>query len=371
MADPGAPPRPYTLVAELTYKCPLRCSYCSNPEDWDTYTTELSADEWVRVLTEAEALGVMAVNLTGGEPLVRRDLERIVEHARGLGLYTNLITSGVPLTRERLLGLRALGLDHVQLSIQDAERAASDRIAGLDAWDDKMHVAAWVKEAGLPLTMNVVLHAANVDRTADLIALGERLGASRIELAHTQYLGWALVNRDHLLPTKAQIDASREVAKKARERLRGKAEVLMVLPDYVAGRPRACMDGWGRRFLVIAPTGVVLPCHAARAIPGIAFESVRERPLGDIWRGSPSFERFRGEAWMPEPCKSCDRRAVDYGGCRCQAFELTGDASRTDPACELAPDHGLIAQAVRRAEEGAPRPPAILRARGRRRLPTA
>jgi pyrroloquinoline quinone biosynthesis protein E len=225
-----------------------------------------------------------------------------------------------------------------------------------------------VKEAGLPLTINVVLHADNVDHVEDLIALAERLHADRLELAHTQYLGWALVNRERLLPTAAQIDASRASAKAARERLRGTMDLAMVLPDYVAGRPRPCMDGWGRRFIVLAPDGLVLPCHAAHTIAGLTFESVRDRSLGDIWRGSPSFERFRGEAWMPEPCKSCDRRAVDYGGCRCQAFHLTGDASKTDPACGLAPDHALVTAAVRRAEEGA-RPELVLRSV--RRLPVA
>ena len=353
-------PRPYTLVAELTYKCPLRCGYCSNPTDLDAHANELATDDWLRVLTEAEALGVMGVNLTGGEPLLRKDLEGIVRHARSLGLYTNLITSGVPLARERLEAFRDAGLDHVQLSFQDTTAEGSARVAGMDAWDQKLAVAGWVKDLGLPLTINVVLHADNVDRTGDIILLAERLAADRLELAHTQYLGWALVNRARLLPTAAQIEASRALAKEARERLRGKMEVAMVLPDYVAGRPRPCMDGWGRRFVVVSPDGLVLPCHAAHTIPGLAFESAKERPLGEIWRGSASFERFRGEAWMPEPCRSCDRRSVDYGGCRCQAFHLTGDAGKTDPACALSEDHGLIVAAVRRAEEGG-RPELVLR----------
>ncbi len=364
-------PRPYTLVAELTYKCPLRCGYCSNPVDLEAHARELATEDWTRALTEAEALGVMGVNLTGGEPLLRRDLEAIVAHAHRLGLYTSLITSGVPLARERLERLARAGLDHVQLSFQDSDPAASDRMAGVSVFDAKVEVAGWVKEVGLPLTVNVVLHADNVDRTEEIIALAERLGADRLELAHTQYLGWALPNRDRLLPTAAQIEASRRAGVAARDRLRGRIDVSLVLPDYVAGRPRPCMDGWGRRFLVVSPDGLVLPCHAAHTIEGLAFESVRDRPLAEIWAGSPSFERFRGEAWMPEPCKSCDRRAVDYGGCRCQAFHLTADAAATDPACSLAPQHAIIAAAVARAESGAPRPALVQRGPRPRRLPVA
>jgi pyrroloquinoline quinone biosynthesis protein E len=364
-------PRPYTLVAELTYKCPLRCGYCSNPTELDAHDGELPGGDWTRVLTEAEEIGVMGVNLTGGEPLLRKDLEALVAHARRLGLYTNLITSGVPLTRARLVALRDAGLDHVQLSFQGPDAATSDAMAGTSVFDAKLEVAGWVKEVGLPLTINAVLHEANVDRTEDLIALAERLRADRLELAHTQYLGWALVNRDTLLPTATQIERSRAAAKGARERLRGRMELAMVLPDYVAGRPRACMDGWGRRFIVVSPSGLVLPCHAAHTLPGVTFDSVRERPLGDIWRSSAAFERFRGEAWMPEPCRSCDQRAVDYGGCRCQAFHLTGDASSTDPACALAPAHGAVASAVRNADSTSARPPLVLRARVARRLPVA
>jgi len=354
-------PRPYTLVAELTYKCPLRCGYCSNPTNLEAYAKELTEADWTRALTEAEALGVMGVNLTGGEPLLRRDLEGIVAHARGLGLYTSLITSGLPLSRERLVALRDSGVDHVQLSFQDSDPAASDRMAGVEAFDAKLEVAAWVKELGLPLTINVVLHADNIERLGAIIALAERLRADRLELAHTQYLGWALANRARLLPTADQIEASRGIAKAARERLRGRVDVLMVLPDYVAGRPRACMDGWGQRFIVVSPDGLVLPCSAAHTIPGLGFESVRDRPLAEIWSTSPALERFRGEEWMREPCRSCDRRTVDYGGCRCQAFHLTGDASNTDPACSLAPEHGIVARAIADAERGAPRPELVLR----------
>jgi|SRR5690349_12368081 len=348
----GEAPRPYTLVAELTYRCPLRCVYCSNPTDFGRHDDALTTDDWLRVFREAEALGVVTLNLTGGEPLLRDDLERLVEGARALDLYTNLITSGIPLARERLAALKTCGLDNVQVSIQDVERAASDRIAGLRAFDRKLEVARWVKELGFPLTLNVVLHRENLDRVADIVALAESLHADRLELANTQYLGWALLNRRTLLPTRAQLDAAREVARAARRRLQGRMEILFVTPDYYADVPKACMDGWGRRFIIVAPDGLVLPCHAAHTLPGLVFDNARTRPLGDIWRDSSAFGAFRGEAWMPEPCRTCDRRTIDFGGCRCQAYHLTGDATATDPACSLAPAHALVKSA--RVEADAP-----------------
>jgi pyrroloquinoline quinone biosynthesis protein E len=353
--SPAAVPaehRPYTLIAELTYKCPLRCPYCSNPLDYARHGAELDTAAWLRALREAEELGVVQVNLTGGEPLVRDDLEALVEGARALDLYTNLITSGIPLRRERLARLRELGLDNVQLSIQDTTAAASDRIAGLRSYDRKREVAGWVKGLGMPMTLNVVLHRDNLDHVAELIALAESMGADRLELANTQYLGWALVNRKALLPSREQLERARDVALAARQRLRGRMEVLFVTPDYYAEFPKACMDGWARRFLLITPDGVALPCHAAHTIPGIAWDRVTDRPLAEIWRDSPGFNAFRGEAWMPEPCRSCDRRHADFGGCRCQAYFLTGDAASTDPVCTLAPRHDLIEAA--RGEQGAP-----------------
>ena len=363
-------PRPYTLVAELTYKCPLRCGYCSNPTDLAAHAHELAAEDWLRIFTEAEGLGVVAVNLTGGEPLLRKDLVPLVSRARELGLYTNLITSGVPLTLDRLRSLATAGLDHVQLSFQDATPEASDRIAGASVFEAKLTAAGWVKTPGLPLTVNVVLHRDNVDHVGEIIALAERLGANRLELANTQYLGWALVNRARLLPTAAQVARTRTLAKAARERLLGRMEIILVLPDYVAGRPRACMDGWAQRFIIVAPDGLVLPCHAAHTIPTLSFESARDKPLEEIWAHSPGLQRFRGEAWMPEPCRSCDRRAVDFGGCRCQAFHLTGDASRTDPACSLSPDHGIVTAATGEAEGDHERPDIVFRG-APRRLPLA
>src|SRR5207253_3353322 len=290
-------PRPYTLVAELTYRCPLRCVYCSNPTDWVGHADALTTDDWLRVFREAEALGVVQLNLTGGEPLLRDDLELLVEGARRLDLYTNLITSGIPLTRERLARLKAAGLDNVQVSIQDVTAAGSERIAGHRSFERKLEVARWVKALGLPLTVNVVLHRENLDHIAEIIALAESLAADRLELANTQYLGWALANRRMLLPTREQLDAAREVAREARRRLRGRMEVLFVTPDYYTDLPKACMDGWGRRFLVVTPDGLVLPCHAAHTLPGLSFDNARERPLAEIWQHSAGFQAFRAGAW--------------------------------------------------------------------------
>lgn len=335
-------PRPYTLVAELTYRCPLGCAYCSNPVDYRSHADQLDTDAWLRVFAEAEELGVVQLNLTGGEPLVRVDLEYLVQGARASNLYTNLITSGIPVTQERLARLRDFGLDSVQLSIQDVIPAESDRIAGLLSFNRKLQVACWMTELRIPLTLNIVLHRINIDRVADMVALAERLGADRLELANTQYLGWALKNRAALLPTNEQVERARAAATQARERLHGKMEVVFVKPDYYGTFPKACMDGWGRRFIVVSPDGLAMPCHAAHTIPGLIFDKVTERPLADIWRLSSGFNAFRGEAWMTEPCRSCQRRAIDYGGCRCQAYHLTGSAEATDPVCALSPRHDLI-----------------------------
>lgn len=357
--------RPYTLVAELTYRCPLRCVYCSNPLDWARRSDELDTATWVRVFREAEELGVVQLNLTGGEPLVRDDLERLVEAGRALDLYVNLVTAAVPLRRERLARLRALGLDNVQISVQDARRAESDRIAGLATFDQKLEAARWAKEVGLSLTLNTVLHRLNLGRIGEIVELAERLCADRLELANAQYLGWALPNRRALLPTRAALAAARAVAAEARERLKGRMEVLFVTPDYYARFPKACMDGWGRRFLLVAPDGLALPCHAAQSLPGLRFENVRQRSLDDIWTRSPGFAAFRGEDWMPDPCRSCERRTVDFGGCRCQAFHLLGDAAATDPVCHLSPHHPLI-EAARREAEALDREP-VFEYRSRRR----
>jgi pyrroloquinoline quinone biosynthesis protein E len=342
---------PYTLVAELTHRCPLACPYCSNPRELVRAHDELRTEEWLRVLEEAAALGVMQMHLTGGEPLARSDLEAIASRAHALDLYVNLVTSGVPLERGRLEGL-APSLDHVQLSLQDADRACSDRIAGTVSFDAKLRVARWVKELGLPLTLNVVLHRANLDRVEAVVALAEELAVDRLELANVQFVSWAHANVDGLLPTRSQIEHARSVAQAARRRLEGRMEVVFVLPDWHADRPRACMDGWGRRFVVVAPDGTVLPCHGARALP-LAFEGVRAGALVAAWKDAPGMRAFRGESWMPDPCRGCDRRAIDFGGCRCQAFALTGDLRATDPACGLAPHHGIVRAAREAAERAA------------------
>ena len=355
-----AAPRPYTLVAELTYRCPLRCVYCSNPVELAARGKELDTDSWRRVLREAEALGIVQVNLSGGEPLLRDDLEALVAEARACDLYTTLITSGEPLERARLAGLAALGLDAVQVSFQDDRADEARRIAGVDALAQKRRVAAWVRELGLPLTVNAVLQRANLDRVPEIVALAARLGAERLELANTTYLGWALVNRAALLPTRAQIERAREAAREASERLKGRMEILFVLPDYHTDLPRPCMGGWASRHLVVAPDGVALPCHQARSIASLEFPSVREASLDEIWRDSPGFQAFRGEAWMQEPCASCPRRGKDFGGCRCQAFQLTGDAAATDPACHLSPHHSLVREARRHAE-ASPEPELVYR----------
>jgi PqqA peptide cyclase len=340
-------PRPFTLICELTYKCPLRCAYCSNPTQLGDHKDELGTEDWERVLEEAAELGVLQVHFTGGEPLLRRDLERLVQKSRALGLFTNLITSALPRDDARLAQLCSLGLDNVQISIQDTSAEAALAVAGVAALEDKLAAARVVKAQGLPLTLNVVLHAGNIGRTNDFLALGEALGADRIELANTQYLGWALINKAHLLPSRAQLEASLALAVAAKARLLGKAEVLFVKPDHFGQYPRACMDGWGRRFLHISPDGRILPCHAAMSISTLSFPSARDTQLGTAWRESSAFQSFRGNTWMQEPCKTCDRREQDFGGCRCQAFALTGDAAATDPACSLSPRHGLIADLLR------------------------
>ena len=338
-------PRPYTLIAELTYRCPLRCPYCSNPTDYADNKEELTTEEWCRVFGEAEALGVVQLHLTGGEPLARKDLELLTARAHELGLYVNLVTSGIPVTRARLEGLARAGIDHVQVSVQSTNPVLADEIAGYPGHAKKLDVMRWVKELGLPLTMNVVLHRANLDEVDELVALAEEMGADRLELANTQYLNWALSNREALLPSRHQIERAAQKAAPHRDRLRGKMDVLFVKPDYFGTTPKACMDGWARRFVQVIPDGRVVPCHAATSITSLSFDNVRVSSLDRIWASSPALLAYRGEAWMKEPCRSCDRRAVDFGGCRCQAFALTGDAAEADPACHLSAHRGSIDEA--------------------------
>jgi len=342
-------PHPFGLLAELTYACPLHCAYCSNPLNLADYRDELTTEDWKRVLREARELGVLQLHLSGGEPLQRKDVVEIARCGSELGMYTNLITSALGLSRRRAEQLRAAGLDHVQISVQADEPATSDRLAGTPSFARKAEAARTVKELGWPLTVNVVLHRQNIDRVGEILELAEQLRADRVELANTQYYGWAWHNREALLPTRAQLDRAEQVVHRQRERL-PHVEIIHVLPDYYAQYPKACMGGWAQRQLTVAPNGDALPCPAAQSLP-LPRASTREQPLSRIWWESPLFNAFRGVDWMPEPCRSCARRDVDFGGCRCQAFQLTGDASRTDPVCHLAPDHELVAGAVRVANE--------------------
>jgi pyrroloquinoline quinone biosynthesis protein E len=344
-------PRPYTLVAELSHRCPLACPYCSNPHDFADRPAELSADVWGRVFSEACDLGVVQVHLTGGEPLVRGDLEDVVRFARAAELYVNLVTSGIPLDEARWKRLACAGIDHVQLSIQAPNEALADRIAGRRAFKEKLEVVRFVQATETPLTLNVVLHRENVEMVDEILELAERLDISRVELAHAQYHGFAFSNRGALLPDGAAIERARARVLRAREARGRRLQLVHVLPDYHAGRPKACMDGWGRRYVVVAPDGTALPCHAARSIEGLEHDNVLERSLSWIWSDSSSFNAFRGHGWMKEPCRSCERRFDDFGGCRCQAFALTGDASATDPACSLAPAHGVVLAARSAAAE--------------------
>lgn len=334
--------RPTTLLAELTHRCPLHCPYCSNPVELARSSTELATEDWLRVLTEARALGVLQLGLSGGEPLVRRDLETLVVHARRLGMYQTLVTSALGLTRERAVRLREAGLDHVQISFQDSERESAERIAGTRSWDAKHGAARIVRELGFAFTVNVVLHRANLDRLEAIIDMAAALGADRLELANTQYYGWAVRNREALMPTREQIERSAAIADRAIAKYRGQMQIIYVLPDYYSEFPKACQGGWGKVYIVVAPDGRALPCHAASQITTLRFDNVREHSLEWIWGESEGFRAFRGDAWMREPCRSCPRKHIDFGGCRCQAFALTGDARNADPVCTLTPGRAVI-----------------------------
>jgi pyrroloquinoline quinone biosynthesis protein E len=340
-------PNPLALIAEITHRCPLHCVYCSNPLELTSRKEELATTDWLRVFSEAAALGVLHLHLTGGEPLARADLTELIAHARQSRLYTNLITSGIGLTRERLAQLVEAGLDHIQLSFQDSTEGHANWIAGTRAHAHKIEVAGWIREHRIAFTTNLVVHRQNIGHLEEMVAALEALHPHRMEIAHAQYYGWALQNRSALLPTRAQLDRAVAVVAAADERMRGKVRIDMVVPDYHARFPKACMGGWGRQLLLVDPAGRVLPCHAAGVIPEMRFDNVREHTLDWIWQKSEAFQKFRGEDWMPEPCRSCDRRKEDFGGCRCQAFLFTGDAGATDPVCELAPLHHLIEAAVR------------------------
>jgi pyrroloquinoline quinone biosynthesis protein E len=335
--------RPLGLLAELTHRCPLGCPYCSNPLALEPREQELDVATWARVFHEAVALGILQVHLSGGEPAARRDLVDITTAARVAGLYTNLITSGIGLTAKRLAELRTAGLDHVQVSIQDSYAKSADHIAGYDgAFTRKCELANEVVRLKLPLTVNAVMHRANIERIGEMVDLALLMGAGRVEIAHVQYYGWGLKNRAMLMPERAQVERAIAKVEELRKRYQGCIVIDAVVPDYYARYPKPCVGGWGRRSLNVTPAGRVLPCHAAESIPGLEFWSVRDHALDEIWMSSPAFTAFRGTDYLPEPCHSCERREIDFGGCRCQAFALTGDATATDPVCHLSPHHDRV-----------------------------
>src|SRR5437764_7752029 len=361
-------PRPYAMLAEITYRCPLHCPYCSNPVTVDsavpngeqaepialgtanntTNNGELTTEEWKRVIREAAALGVLQIGFSGGEPLARRDLAELIRAARETNLYTNLITSAIGLDDDRVRGLRVAGLDSIQLSFQSDEPSLADEIAGVRAHECKLDVAAKIRAAGIPLSLNFVIHRRNIDRLPQMIALAEALGAERVELANVQFYGCAFRNRAALLPTREQVDRARDLVTAAKARLAGRIDIFYVLPDYYETRPKPCLNGWAQRYLTVNPIGDVLPCPtASSAIPYLRFENVRTRSLDWIWQESESFNRFRGTEWMPEPCRSCPQKEIDFGGCRCQAALLTGNAANTDPVCEFSPNRALVDAVLR------------------------
>ena len=336
------------VIAEITHRCPLHCVYCSNPLEMQQRSKELSTADWISIFEQAGQMGVLQLHLTGGEPLARSDLRELVRAGRSARLYLNLITSGVGLDEARLDGLIEAGLDHIQLSFQDSAEAQANEFAGTRSHGLKLRIAELIRARRIAFTINMVVHRRNLGRLEAMIAFAADSGAQRLEIANVQYYGWAFRNREALLPTREQLDRSVEIVERERARLKGRLRIEFVLPDYYAKYPKPCMNGWGRQQMLIDPAGRVLPCHAASVIPGLDFPSAREHPLCWIWDDSPAFNRFRDESWMPEPCRSCERRTRDFGGCRCQAFLLTRDAAATDPVCTLAPAHGLIEEALHR-----------------------
>lgn len=344
---------PLALIAEVTHRCPLHCVYCSNPTRLAAVSSELKTEEWIHVFRQAGELGMLHAHFTGGEPLARADLTELIAAARAAGLYTNLITSGIGVDDQRLQMLIDRGLDHIQLSFQDSQEEAANWIAGAKAHAHKIHLSRAIRKHKIAFTVNLVVHRQNLDHLEEMITFIEGLQPERIEIAHTQYYGWALANRAALLPTRAQLDKAVAIVAEAENRLAGRIRIDSVVPDYYAKYPKACMGGWGRKLMLINPSGKALPCHAAEVLPGMSFENVRKKSLEWIWQESESFRKFRGEEWMPDPCRSCDRRGEDFGGCRCQAFLLTGSAQVTDPTCSLAPAHHRVESAVLEATRGA------------------
>lgn len=343
--------KPLWLVLELTYRCPLACPWCSNPVDYTRYDNELTTEEWKRVLREGRELGALQLGFTGGEPMLRKDVEELVGEAHRLGYYTNLITSGIGLSERRLELLKDAGLNQIQLSIQSSDRQMTDSLVGARAFDHKLKVAQLIKAYGFPMVLNVPVFRQNVDLAAEILEMAESIGVDYLEFANIQYYNWAMLNRDELLPSLEQLKCAEAVVQAARERLNGKMTIYFVIPDYYEQRPKACMNGWGSIHLTIAPDGAALPCQESRVITGLEFPTVREKSLAWLWNESPTFRKFRSNEWMKEPCRSCSEKEKDFGGCRCQALLLTGDAANTDPACARSPHHHLITEAVAHAND--------------------
>lgn len=341
---------PLWLLAELTYRCPLHCPFCYNPVDYARNPAELSTEQWIDVMRQARKLGAAQLGFSGGEPLLRDDLETLVGEGRRLGFYTNLITSGVGLTESRLACMKELGLDHIQLSFQDSTREMNDFLSSTKTFDLKARVARLIKQYAYPMVLNVVLHRFNLDHVDRIIEMALEMGVEYLELANTQYYGWALVNRDQLMPTREQVAHAERVVDTYRARIGNRMRILFVVPDYFEARPKACMNGWGSVFLGVAPDGAALPCHAARTLPGIDFPNVRDMSVREIWYDSAAFNRYRGDAWMKDPCRTCDDKAKDFGGCRCQAHAMTGDAANADPVCAKSARHGDVHAIVMHAQ---------------------
>ena len=340
---------PYAMLCELTHRCPLSCPYCSNPVELELKSNEISTDLWKTALSDGAKIGILQAHFSGGEPTARKDLEELVSHASKIGLYTNLITSGVLINEDRLKKLYDAGLDHVQVSIQDTDPNNSEKIAGFKGHQKKIETCGLIRKVGLPLTVNAVMHRQNLHNLKNMIELAVELDAERLEVAQVQYYGWALKNQTVFLPTREQLDKATIIVEEARIKYKGILAIDYVVPDYYAKKPKSCMGGWGRQFLNITPAGKVLPCHAAESLNFLNFDNLKEKSLAWIWEHSEAFNRFRGTDWMPEPCQSCDRREIDWGGCRCQAFALTGNADATDPTCEFSPYRNVLEEPLSKA----------------------
>lgn len=361
MSMPNQPGPPLWLLAELTYRCPLHCAFCYNPVDFAQNERELPTEDWLRVLNEARASGSVQCGFSGGEPMLRDDLEGLVGEAHRLGFYTNLLTSGVGLNEQRIGKLKEAGLDHIQLSFQDSTKEVNDFLSSTRTFELKQRVAHLIKDHGYPMVMNVVIHRLNIDHIGRIIEMAHELGAEYLELANTQFYSWAFVNRDQLLPSREQLEHAERVTNEWRAKLGDRMRIFFVVPDYYEKRPKKCMNGWGNVFLTITPDGTALPCHTARMLPGLAFPNVRDMSVRDIWYESEGFNRFRGDGWMKEPCRTCPEKEKDFGGCRCQAYMLAGDPAVADPVCEFSPHHHLVEEAVAaaQAENTAPSTPVV------------